>query len=239
MRVLFHDHTDKLPLGNARAAGSLRQLLRESDVVSLHVPETSETAGMIGAEQIRAMRKGAVLINASRGTVVDIDALAAALRDGYLLGAAIDVFPIEPSGADDAFVSPLQGLPNVILTPHIGGSTGEAQERIGIEVATKLASYSDIGSTMGAVNFPQAQLPVRPAGDRFLHIHRNVPGLLARVIEVFSRRNANIAAQYLQTDPEVGYSLIDAEADLDTAEILADLRAIPGTIRARFLYERR
>ena len=239
MRVTYYDHTDKLPLGNDRPATSLKALLAESDVVSLHVPETAQTSGMMGADEIRAMRKGAFLINASRGTVVDLDALAEALRTEHLLGAAIDVFPVEPAGANEEFVSPLRGLSNVILTPHIGGSTSEAQERIGVEVAKKLADYSDVGSTIGAVNFPQAQLPVRPAGDRFLHIHENAPGMLARVVEVFSRRNANIAAQYLQTDGNLGYSVIDAEGDIDTGEVLSDLRAIPGTIRARFLYERK
>jgi D-3-phosphoglycerate dehydrogenase len=239
MRVLYHDHTAKLPLGNARPAGSLAHLLAESDVVSLHVPETAETARMIGAAEIQAMRKGSFLVNASRGTVVDLDALAQALRSGHLLGAAIDVFPVEPAGLDDEFTSPLRGLPNVILTPHIGGSTAEAQERIGVEVARKLAEYSDVGNSLGAINFPQAQLPVRPAGVRFLHIHRNTPGMLARMVEVFPRRGANITGQYLQTDAEIGYSVIDAEGDIDTGEILNDLRAIPGTIRARFLFERR
>lgn len=239
MRVLYHDHTDKLPLGNAQPAGSLGRLLANSDVVSLHVPETVETEGMLGAAEIAQMKQGAYLINASRGTVVDLEALAQAIRDKKLLGAAIDVFPVEPAGLEDPFVSPLRGLPNVILTPHIGGSTSEAQERIGIEVARKLSDYSDVGSSLGAVNFPQAQLPVRPAGVRFLHIHRNVPGMLARVIDVFTARGANIAAQFLQTDPEVGYLVIDAEGDLDTDEVLSDLRAIQGTMRARFLFERR
>ncbi|HWK46973.1 MAG TPA: phosphoglycerate dehydrogenase, partial [Stellaceae bacterium] len=192
MRVLYHDVLDRLPLGNARPASSLRELLTESDVVSLHVPETPETAGMLGAAEIASMRPGSLVINASRGTVVDIDALAEALKRQHILGAAIDVFPEEPSGADVPFVSPLRGLPNVILTPHIGGSTAEAQERIGVEVARKLADYSDVGSSLGAVNFPQAQLPIRPAGTRYLHIHQNVPGLLARTVEVFSSRNANI-----------------------------------------------
>jgi D-3-phosphoglycerate dehydrogenase len=239
MRVIYHDVIEKLPLGNARPAGSLKNLLAESDVVSLHVPETAETAGMIGEAELRTMPKGSFLVNASRGTVVDLEALAAALRDGHLLGAAVDVFPIEPSSGNEEFISPLRGLPNVILTPHIGGSTAEAQDRIGIEVARKLADYSDVGSSLGAVNFPQAQLPVRPAGVRFLHIHRNVPGLLAKVVEVFACRGANIAAQYLQTDSDIGYSVIDAEGDIDTGEILSDLRSINGTIRTRFLYERR
>jgi D-3-phosphoglycerate dehydrogenase len=184
------------------------------------------------------MRKGSFLINASRGTVVDLAAAAKALKSGHLLGGAFDVFPVEPAGAEEEFVSPLRGLPNVILTPHIGGSTAEAQERIGVEVARKLADYSDVGSSLGAVNFPQTQLPLRPAGTRFLHIHQNAPGVLARMVEVFSQRGANITGQYLQTQGEIGYSVIDAEGELDTGEVLDALREIPGTIRARFLFER-
>ncbi|MDB5359335.1 MAG: serA [Rhodospirillales bacterium] len=238
MRVRYYDHTDKLPLGNAQPAKGLTALLGESDVISLHVPETAETAGMIGAAEIQAMRKGSFLINASRGTVVDLAAAAKALKSGHLLGGAFDVFPVEPAGIEEEFVSPLRGLSNVILTPHIGGSTAEAQERIGIEVARKLADYSDVGSSLGAVNFPQAQLPIRPAGTRYLHIHQNVPGLLARSVEVFSTRNANITGQYLQTQGEIGYSVIDAEGGFDTDEVLEALRSIPGTIRARLLFEK-
>jgi D-3-phosphoglycerate dehydrogenase len=194
---------------------------------------------MIGQPQIRAMRPGSFLINASPGRVVDVEALAAAIRDGHLLGAAADVFPDEPSSAREEFLSPLRGLPNVILTPHIGGSTAEAQARIGNEVARKLIDYSDVGSTFGAVNFPQVQLPSRPSGTRFMHVHRNTPGLLAHVIDVFTRRDLNIGAQYLQTDGELGYVVVDVDGGADDAlEIQADLRAIAGTIRARFLYER-
>ncbi|MFN4087930.1 MAG: phosphoglycerate dehydrogenase [Alphaproteobacteria bacterium] len=238
MRVLYFDHTDKLPLGNAQPVKTLAELLAQSDAVSLHVPETSATAGMIGAAQIRDMRRGAFLVNASRGNVVDLDALADALRGGHLLGAAIDVFPVEPKSSIEEFVSPLRGLPNVILTPHIGGSTAEAQARIGLEVAKKLADYSDVGATFGAVEFPQVQLPPRPSGYRFMHMHRNAPGVLARVVEVFGRHGANIGAQYLQTDAEVGYLVLDAdgEGDWDGAAILTELRAIPETIRARILY---
>jgi D-3-phosphoglycerate dehydrogenase / 2-oxoglutarate reductase len=239
MRVLYHDHTDKLPLGNARPAKGLKALLVESDVISLHVPETAETAGMIGEVELAAMRRGSFLINASRGTVVDLEAAARALKSGHLLGAAFDVFPVEPAGIEEAFMSPLRGISNVILTPHIGGSTAEAQERIGIEVARKLAEYSDVGSSLGAVNFPQAQLPLRPAGTRYLHIHQNAPGLLARTVEVFSQRGANITGQYLQTQGEIGYSVIDAEGDFDTGEVLDALRGIPGTIRTRLLFEKR
>ena len=240
MRVLFYDVVDKLPHGNARPVNSLETLLAESDVVSLHVPETRETEGMFGKAQIQSMRRGGFLINASRGTVADLGALAAALKDGRLLGAAIDVYPVEPSGAGDKLETPLRDLPNVILTPHIGGSTAEAQERIGIEVARKLTDYSDTGATLGAVNFPQVQLPPRPVGIRFMHVHRNVPGILGRVIEVFSRRSVNIGAQYLQTDGEIGYVVVDADDGADeNREILSELRDLDGTIRARVLHEHR
>ena len=239
MHVLFHDTAPRLPLGRAEPCASLGELLARADLVSLHVPDTRETRRMIGRAQVRAMRPGSFLINASRGKVVDVEALAAAVRDGHLLGAAVDVFPEEPADAAQEFLSPLRGLPNVILTPHIGGSTAEAQARIGHEVGRKLIDYSDIGSTFGAVNFPQVQLPARPSGTRFMHVHRNTPGLLAAVLDVFVRRGLNIGAQYLQTDGELGYAVIDVDGGGGEAqEILADLRAIPGTIRARYLYER-
>ncbi|WP_418160291.1 phosphoglycerate dehydrogenase [Benzoatithermus flavus] len=239
MHVIFHDIAPKLPLGRAEPCPDLENLLRRADVVSLHVPDTQATRWMIGERQIRAMRPGSFLINAARGTVVDVEALAAAIRDGHLLGAAVDVFPDEPSSAREEFLSPLRGLANVILTPHIGGSTAEAQARIGNEVARKLIDYSDVGSTFGAVNFPQVQLPARPSGTRFIHAHRNVPGILARVLDVFVRRGLNIGAQYLQTDGEIGYVVMDVDGGYDDAqEIQAELRAVEGTIRARFLYER-
>ena len=240
MRVVFYDHTDKLRHGNTEPTDSLRDLLAQSDVVTLHVPETPATHGMIGAGEIAAMKKGAYLINNSRGTVVDLDALAAALRAGKLRGAAIDVFPSEPSSNAERFVSPLQGLNNVILTPHVGGSTEEAQERIGGEVARKLIDYSDSGSTMGAVNFPQVQLPVRPMGTRFIQVQRNLPGMLGRLNEVLARHAINIAAQYYETHNDVGYVVLDADASTaDSQRVLADIRAIEGTIRARLLYEHR
>ncbi|MBB6189172.1 phosphoglycerate dehydrogenase [Rhodanobacter sp. MP7CTX1] len=237
MRVIFHDVETKLSLGNARAVSSLDELLERADVVTLHVPETPATQMMIKREQLAKMRAGAMLINASRGSVVDIDALAAALRDGHLAGAAVDVFPVEPKGNDDAFVSPLLGMDNVILTPHIGGSTLEAQDNIGIEVASKLIRYSDNGSTLSAVNFPEATLPEHPHSRRLLHIHRNVPGMLSRINELFSAGNINIDAQFLQTDTEVGYVVIDVTADATQATALKEkLAAIPGTLRTRVLY---
>jgi D-3-phosphoglycerate dehydrogenase / 2-oxoglutarate reductase len=238
MRVIFFDLTDKLRHGNTEPVESLDQLLAMSDVVSLHVPETPATANMIGERQIRHMRDGAYLINNSRGSVVDLDALAYALRDGKLAGAAVDVFPVEPASNADPFVSPLQGLPNVILTPHIGGSTEEAQDRIGGEVARKLIDYSDVGSTFGAVNFPQVQLPARPTGTRFIHVHRNVPGVMRQVNEAVARHNINILAQYLQTDPEVGYVVLETDVvGGEGEELLAELRAVEGTIRVRVLYD--
>ena len=240
MRVIFYDHTDKLRHGNTEPTASLRDLLAQSDVVSLHVPETPATAGMIGAAEIAAMKPGAYLINNSRGTVVDLDALAAALREGRLRGAAIDVFPVEPRSNAEKFHSPLQGLDNVILTPHVGGSTEEAQERIGVEVARKLVEYSDGGSTMGAVNFPQVQLPIRPLGTRFIQVQRNLPGMLGKLNDLFARHAVNIAAQYYETHSDVGYVVLDADASAaDSQRVLADIRALEGTIRARLVYENR
>jgi len=236
MQVRFYDIVRKLSLGNARPCDTLEELLATSDVVTLHVPDTAQTRNMIGAEQLKAMKKGSYLINAARGKVVDIPALVQALESRHLLGAALDVFPKEPSGEKDPFESPLRGMGNVILTPHIGGSTMEAQANIGTEVAQKLIEYSDNGSTVGAVNFPQVGLPVHEGATRFLHIHRNVPGVLRKINDVFSSRDLNIAAQYLQTDPELGYVVIDADGDADESEVLNDLRAIDGTLRTRFLY---
>ena len=238
MKVRFYDIVRKLALGNASPCHTLEELLKTSDLVSLHVPDTPATRGMIGPEQLRLMKPRSYLINASRGSVVNIEALAQALRSKHLLGAAIDVFPKEPAGNDDLFESPLRGMDNVILTPHIGGSTVEAQANIGLEVADKLIDYSDNGSTIGAVNFPQVALPTREhaAGTRFLHLHRNVPGVLKRINEVFAARNLNIAAQYLQTDPEVGYVVVDVDGAVDEDLVRDELRTIEGTIRVRFLY---
>ncbi len=236
MRVIYHDTQAKLPHGNAQPAASLHALLAEADVVSLHVPEAIDTFGLIGAAEIAAMKPGAVLINNSRGTVVDLDALAAAIRAGQLLGAAVDVFPVEPASNREPLRTPLQGLPNVILTPHVGGSTAEAQERIGVEVADKLIAYSDTGATVGAVNFPQVQLPARPSGTRYMHVHRNVPGILRRIDDVFSDRDLNIAAQYLQTEGDIGYVVVEAEGPAADEDVLRALRAIDGTVRARLLH---
>lgn len=237
MQVLFHDIETKLSLGNARAAADLDELLAKSDVVTLHVPETPATRMMIGAPQLARMKPGAHLINASRGSVVDIDALAAALRSGQLGGAAVDVFPIEPKGNAERFESPLVGLDNVILTPHVGGSTLEAQDNIGIEVAAKLVRYSDNGSTLSAVNFPEVTLPEHDGSHRLLHIHRNVPGVLSRINEIFSQQNINIDGQFLRTDAHVGYVVIDVSTgDAEAGQLRAALMEVPGTLRTRVLY---
>lgn len=237
MRVIYHDIETKLALGNAMPAASLNDLLHRSDIVSLHVPETPATKLMFGTPEINAMKRGALLINASRGTVVDIDALADALRSGQVGGAAVDVFPVEPKGNDDKFVSPLIGMDNVILTPHIGGSTLEAQENIGVEVAAKLVRYSDNGSTLSAVNFPEVSLPEHPNSYRLLHIHENRPGMLSRINDLFSKGEVNIEGQYLQTSGNIGYVVIDIAAADHQAEALREqLAAISGTLRTRLLY---
>jgi D-3-phosphoglycerate dehydrogenase len=239
MRVIYYDHTDKLRHGNVEPADSLDELLAKADIVTLHVPETPATQGMIGAREIARMKAGAIFINNARGSVVDLEALAAALKSKALSGAAVDVFPVEPSSNAEKFHSPLQGLDNVILTPHVGGSTEEAQERIGAEVARKFVEYSDVGSTTGAVNFPQVQLPPRPAGTRFIQVQRNLPGELGHLNEVFARHKVNIAAQHYQTDGELGYVVLDADGQVPDAEdIVREIRGLSGTIRARMLYRR-
>lgn len=235
MRVIFVDVVTKLPLGNAQQVTSLTELLERADVVTLHVPETQATQWMIGAEQIASMKQGSVLINASRGTVVEIEPLAQALRKRKLLGAAIDVFPIEPRTNNDVFDSPLRGLDNVILTPHVGGSTMEAQANIGIEVAEKLVKYSDNGTSTSSVNFPEVALPAHPGKHRLLHIHRNVPGVLSEINRVFSDNQINIASQFLQTSDSVGYVVIDIDA-AHSDMALAKLANVPGTIRSRVLF---
>ncbi|MEL6299586.1 MAG: phosphoglycerate dehydrogenase [Pseudomonadota bacterium] len=240
MRVLYLDQSDKLQHGNAMAMHSLDHLLAGSDIVSLHVPETPETRNMIGARELALMPKGSFLINNSRGTVVDLDALADALKSGHLGGAAVDVFPVEPASNNDTFVSPLQGIDNVILTPHVGGSTEEAQARIGTEVARKFVEYSDVGSTTGAVNFPQVQLPERMAGSRFIQVQRNVPGQLQRLNEIFARREINISAQHYQTAGDLGYVVLEADGFVhQAADVVNEIRALEGTIRARVLDRRR
>ena len=235
MQVQFFDVGNKLPLGNARQVSSLEQLLASSDVVSLHVPENRSTGNMIAAEQLAQMKPGSILINASRGTVVDIDALAAQLESGRLGGAAIDVFPVEPRSNDDEFISPLRRFDNTFLTPHIGGSTIEAQENIGTEVAEKLARYSDNGTSTSSVNFPEVALPEHAGSHRLLHIHHNVPGVMGEINKVFSDNKLNIVAQFLQTNEAVGYVVIDIEAEYSDLA-LSRLAGIEGTIRCRVLF---
>ncbi|HXJ43611.1 MAG TPA: phosphoglycerate dehydrogenase [Bryobacteraceae bacterium] len=237
MQVVFHDVVSKLALGNARQAGSLSELLEVSDVVTLHVPETPQTKNMMGAAELAQMKAGAALINAARGTVVDIAALTAALDSGHLSGAALDVFPKEPKGGED-FISPLQGRDNVILTPHIAGSTEEAQRNIGREVADKLIRYSNNGTTLTAVNFPEVSLPEHQGQHRILHIHRNQPGMLSRINAVFSEEKINVTAQYLQTNAAIGYVVMDIETPEreESLNLRRRLDEIPGTIRTRVLY---
>ncbi|HUB80370.1 MAG TPA: phosphoglycerate dehydrogenase [Bryobacteraceae bacterium] len=238
MQAAYYDIETKLSLGNARAVPSLDELLAGSDVITLHVPETPETENMIGAAQLARMKPGAKLINASRGKVVDIDALTSALRGKHIGGAALDVFPSEPKGTGDPFLSPLREFDNVILTPHVGGSTEEAQANIGTEVAGKLVKYSDNGSSLTAVNFPQVSLPEHPGKHRLLHIHRNQPGVLSEINAIFSRHAVNIAGQYLQTDPAIGYVVIDVDSrgTAATKGLKAELDRVSGTIRSRVLY---
>ncbi|GGH66484.1 D-3-phosphoglycerate dehydrogenase [Comamonas phosphati] len=235
MQVVFHDVVTKLPLGNARQTASLNDLLAQADIVTLHVPELPSTHGMMGVKEIATMKPGSILINASRGTVVDIDALATALKEHKLLGAAIDVFPVEPKSNKDEFTSPLRGLDNAILTPHIGGSTMEAQANIGLEVAEKLVKYSDNGTTTSAVNFPEVALPAHPGQNRILHVHHNVPGVLSAINLVFAENGINIAGQYLRTDEKVGYVVIDLDVE-SSALAVAKLSQVPGTIRCRVLF---
>jgi D-3-phosphoglycerate dehydrogenase len=235
MDVCYYDIVKKLSLGKAKSVPSMEDLLSIADAVTIHVPSTPFTRNMISAEQIAIMKKGACLINASRGDVLDYGAVANALRTKHLAGVAADVFPQEPASNNEPFVNELQGFPNVILTPHIGGSTHEAQANIAIEVSEKLVKYSDIGSTIGAVNFPEISLLSHKAKQRFLHIHRNVPGVLREVNNQFSSKGINISAQYLQTDPDIGYVILETDSDLN-GTILNDLKNIPHTIRTRILY---
>ncbi|WP_100638559.1 phosphoglycerate dehydrogenase [Marinobacter salexigens] len=235
MDVYFYDVVSKLPIGNATQVGSLQELLNISDVVSLHVPETPATKYMFKAEQLAQMKPGSILMNASRGTVVDIDALADSLRSGKLLGAAVDVFPVEPKSNNEEFVSPLREFDNVILTPHVGGSTIEAQENIGREVAEKLAMYSDNGTSVSSVNFPEVALPSHPNQHRLLHIHENVPGVMSEINQVFSDNDINICGQYLQTKEDIGYVVIDVDKAYGELA-LEKLLQVKGTIRARVLF---
>ena len=233
--VIYYDVVTKLAMGNARQVASLEELLARADVVSLHVPDLPSTRWMIGEPEIALMKPGSILINASRGSVVVIEALAEALKAGRLNGAAIDVFPVEPKGNEEEFESPLRGLANVILTPHIGGSTLEAQENIGIEVSEKLVTFSDNGTTVSSVNFPEVALPAHPGEHRLLHIHENVPGVLSEINRVLSENDINIIGQYLQTNERIGYVVIDVDKAYG-ARALEALRQVKHTLRVRVLY---
>lgn len=235
MKVYLYDVVTKLPLGNAVQLDSLEQLMRECDVVSLHVPETPHTQNMISAKQLAWMKPESIFINASRGTVVNIDDLANSLKEKRIAGAAIDVFPVEPKSNDEEFLSPLREFDNCIITPHVGGSTMEAQENIGFEVSEKLIKYSDNGSSFTAVNFPEVALPAHPGKHRLLHIHKNVPGVLSEINSIFSETGINISSQYLQTNDQVGYVVMDI--DVQSSELaLEKLNQVRGTIRSRVLF---
>ena len=235
MNIVYYDIEKKLTLGNARPVASLNDLLKVADTVTIHVPSTILTKNMISKEQIGLMKKGACLINASRGDVVDYIAVADGLRSKHLAGVAADVFPKEPASNDEPFITELQEFHNVILTPHIGGNTVEAQANIGLEVAEKLVKFSDTGSTIGAVNFVEISLMQNTAKQRFLHIHRNVPGVLREVNNSFTSRGINISAEYLQTDPDIGYVILETESELDNS-VLNELKNINHTIKTRMVY---
>ncbi|MDM9561202.1 MULTISPECIES: phosphoglycerate dehydrogenase [Bordetella] len=234
MRVIFHDVEAKLPLGNARAAGSLAELLGQADVVTLHVPGGKGTENLIDAAALKQMKRGAILINASRGTVVDIAALHAALTSGHLAGAALDVFPTEPKGVDEPLASPLIGLPNVLLTPHIGGSTQESQENIGREVAEKLVRFLQAGTTKSAVNFPELPYLERAGAARILHVHRNAPGALGALDNLLAEQGLNIVSQSLQTRGQIGYVVTDVDGEVSDS-VMAALRGHPVTVRCDLL----
>jgi D-3-phosphoglycerate dehydrogenase len=235
MRVISFDIRATLPMGNNKAVESLETLLAQSDFVTIHVPETPQTRGMIGEKEIALMRDDACLLNLSRGTVVDLDALSVAVKSGKLAGAALDVYPDEPEGNEDVFKSVVCGLPNVVLTPHIGGSTAEAQESIGREVASTLTRYTNAGATAGTVNFPLIDQPKLPGAHRVLNVHRNVPGVLRDINRIVSDRNANVLGQVLATDPDVGYLIMDLDKDV-AEEVRAAIKQLPTSIRTRILY---
>jgi D-3-phosphoglycerate dehydrogenase len=235
MKVYYFDVVTKLSMGNASQIRDLYKLLAMSDVVTLHVPESPSTKNMFGQKEIAAMKSGSILINAARGTVIDIDALAEALESKHLSGVAIDVFPVEPKSNKEEFVSPLRKFDNAILTPHIGGSTQEAQQNIGLEVAEKLVKYSDNGTTISAVNFPEVALPSHPGKHRLIHVHQNIPGVLSEINRIFSENDINIAAQYLQTNDKVGYVVIEVDADYSDLA-LKELKLVRGTVNCRVIH---
>ena len=235
MKVIFYDAETKLPLGNAEDAKSLKELLNRSDVVTLHVPETSQTKNLINKSTLKNFKKGAILINYARGEVVDIDALSKAIKEEHIGGAAVDVFPWEPEKNGDKFETPLQNLPNVILTPHIGGSTEEAQQNIGVDVSVKLFNYLEKGITFGSHTVPALALPPQEGSHRILHIHDNVPGVLSEINTTLSKNNINIVGQYLKTNEEIGYVVLDVNKQL-SGKALQLLKEVKHTIKVRMLY---
>jgi len=235
MKVIFYDTVTKLPLGNAEAKKTIKEVVSEADIVTLHVPETAQTKNMITKALLKQLKKGSILLNYARGEVVDLEALAAALKEGQLSGAAIDVYPWEPEKNGDKFTTPLQGLPNVILTPHIGGSTEEAQENIGEDVSNKLFQYLETGQTIGSHTVPPLSLTHTEGTHRILHIHKNVPGVLSEINRTLSNHNINILGQYLKTNDDIGYVVLDVDKKLST-QALELLRAVKNTIKTRLLY---
>lgn len=235
MKVLFYDVLTKLPLGNAIACQSIKEVVSQSDVISLHVPDTEATRNMINKQVIKQLKKNSILINYARGEVVDLDALAEAIKEGDVAGAAIDVFPVEPEKNGDTFSSPLQGLPNVLLTPHIGGSTKEAQENIGVDVSTKLVAFLEKGITYGSHSVPSINLPLLAGAHRILHIHRNVPGVLSEINTTLATAKINILGQYLATNEEIGYVVLDVNKQL-SKQALNLLKEVKETIKVRILY---
>jgi D-3-phosphoglycerate dehydrogenase / 2-oxoglutarate reductase len=235
MKVIFYDVASKLSLGNALAARTIDDLLKKSDIITLHVPGTGETRDLINATRLKKMKPGAILLNLSRGDVMDVWAVKDALERRHLGGLAVDVFPVEPKSNKDLFASPLQGLPNVILTPHIGGSTVEAQEAIGLDVAEKLISFIDTGSSAGSLTVPDISLPVLNNAHRILHIHHNVPGVLSQINGVLSKMKVNILGQYLKTNAEIGYVVLDIDKK-SSIKVMGELKKVKNTIRTRSLY---
>ena len=235
MKVIFYDVETKLPLGNATDMRTLKDLLSKSDVVTLHVPETPQTKNLINKTNIKYFKKGAVIINYARGEVMDLDAIKSAIESKQLSGAAVDVFPVEPEKNGDLFTSPLQGLPNVLLTPHIGGSTEEAQQNIGEDVSSKLLSYLEKGISLGSHTVPALSLPPQANSHRILHIHNNVPGVLSEINTQLSKHKINIVGQYLKTNDRIGYVVVDVDKQLSrrAAQLLKE---VPNTIKVRLLY---
>ena len=235
MKVIYYDTVTKLPLGNAEAKKTLKEVVGQADIVTLHVPETNQTRNMINKTVLKQFKKGSILLNYARGEVVDLDGLAKGLQDGQFSGAAIDVYPWEPEKNGDKFTTPLQGLPNVILTPHIGGSTEEAQENIGEDVSNKLFQYLETGMTLGSHTVPPLNLPHQEGTHRILHIHKNVPGVLSEINGTLSQHNINILAQYLKTNEEIGYVVLDIDKRLSN-QALQLLKEVKQTIKTRLLY---